>query len=145
MRCMQEGEDFDDKIKNRNKQGRKICIVPGSVEENLNATWMEAHCVFWFTAEQINEHQGQQGLEGVSRYCVMSAFYRLQLKIDVLQKVVSGGHNEKWIQARQNVTQQMQVMQGRLTRDKIMVDPTTALPIYGPPSHPGLTLTTFPN
>ena len=87
MRGMEEGEDFDGEIQNENKKGRKIIIVPGSVEENLIATWMEAHCGFQFTNKQINEHRRQQGLEGFSRYCVMAAFYRLQPKINVLQKM----------------------------------------------------------
>ena len=52
--------------------------------------------------------------------------------MDVLQKLVSGGHNQAWINARYNVTKQMQVMQGKLTRDEIMTDPDTGLVAKGP-------------
>ena len=57
----------------------------------------------------------------------MSVFYRLQPKIDILQIIVSGGHNQAWIIARHNVTKQMQVMLGRLTREDLLRDPETGL------------------
>ena len=125
MRCMVEGEDFDGRIKQKGKAGRNIITSLGSVEESLIANWMEAHCGFRFTMEQVNKHHRQQGLEGVRRYCVMSVFYRLKPKIDILQKIVSGGHNQAWITARHNVTKQMQVVLGRLIREDFLRDPET--------------------
>ena len=122
MLCMREGVEFDGTLRNKAKTGRKILITPGSVEENLIATWMESHCGFRFTTEQVNEHRKQQGDVGVSRYAVMAAFYRLDPKIDVLFKIVSGGHNEKWIQARFNVSKQMEVMMGNLTDEEVLKD-----------------------
>ena len=55
MRCIVEGEDFDGQIKSKSKVGRKIIISPGLVEEFLIANWVEAHCGFRFTTEQVNE------------------------------------------------------------------------------------------
>ena len=96
---------------------------------------MEAHCGFRFTMEQVNEHRRQQGLEGVSRYCVMSVFHRLKPKIDILQKIVSGGHNQACITVRHNVTKQMQVMLGKLTREDLLQDSETGLVCEGPLPH----------
>ena len=120
MLCMREGVEFDGTLRNKAKTGRKILIKPGSVEENLIATWMESHCGFRFTTEQVNEHRKQQGDVGVSRYAVMAAFYRLDPKIDVLFKIVSGGHNKKWIQAMFNVTNQMEEMMDNLTVEEVL-------------------------
>ena len=78
-----EGEDFDGQIKQKVKNRSKIIISPGSIKESLIASWMEAHCGLRFTMEQVNEHRGQQGLEGVSIYCIVSVFYRLKPKIDI--------------------------------------------------------------
>ena len=86
MRCMVEGEDFDGRLNSRTQLGEKFIILPGSVEENLITNWTEAHCGFRFTTEMVNEHRRQQGLVEVSRYCVMSVFYSLRPKMDVLQK-----------------------------------------------------------
>ena len=52
----------------------------------------------------------------------MTAFYWHDPKIDVLSKVVSGGHNEKWIHARFNVSKQMEVVMGNLTAEEVLTD-----------------------
>ena len=121
-KCMREGVLFDGSIENENTQGRKIIISPGSFEELLIANWMEAHCGFRQTTFMVNEHRRQQGDDDVSVYAVMAAFYRLQPKVDVIKKVQSGGHNEKWIEASYNVTKQMKIMLGELTEDEVMTD-----------------------
>jgi len=121
-KCMREGVIFDGSIEKENKQGRKIIILPGSFEELLIANWMEAHCGFRFTTMMVNEHRRQQGDDDVSVYAVMAVFYRLKPKVDVIKKVQSGGHNEKWIQASYNVTKQMKIMLGELTEDEVMTD-----------------------
>ena len=54
MRRMKEGEDFDGHIRNNQKLGRKILILPGSIEEALMANWMEAHCGFRMTTLMVN-------------------------------------------------------------------------------------------
>jgi len=94
MRCLREGKEFDGHISNNEKLGRKILILPGSIEEALIANWMDSHCGFRMTTYMVNEHRRQQDDVEVSRYAVMSAFYRLNPKVDVLSKVVSGGNNE---------------------------------------------------
>ena len=104
MRCAVEGIEFNGKIESKHSLGRKIIILPGSAEELLIANWMEAHCGFRQTTYMVNEHRRQQGDTRVSVYAVMSAFYRLQPKVDILQKIQSGGENEKWITARYNVS-----------------------------------------
>ena len=95
MLCMRNGVGFDGTLRNKAKIGRSILILPGFVEENLIVTWIESHCGFRFTTEQVNEHIRQQGGIRVSRYAIMAAFYRLDPKINILSKIVSGGHNKK--------------------------------------------------
>ena len=129
MMCIRKGLEFDGSLRQA-KRGRKILISPGSVEENLIATWMESHCGFRFTTEQVNEHRRQQGDDGVSRYAVMAAFYRLDPKIDVLSKIVSEGHNEKWIHARFNVSKQMEVMMGNLSAEEVITDQNESYFLY---------------
>ena len=102
MRCATEGIEFNGKIQYVNKLGAKIIISPGSAEELLIANWMENHCGFRMTTAMVNEHRRQQGDIDVSVFCVMSAFYRLTPKVNVLVKVQSGGHNQGWIAARYN-------------------------------------------
>ena len=85
---------------------------------------MEAHCGFRQTTYMVNEHRRQQGDTRVSVYAVMSAFYRLQPKVDILQKIQSGGENEKWITARYNVSKQMEAMLGNLTYKEILTNQT---------------------
>ena len=87
MRCAAVDIEFNEKIENNSKQGLKIIILPGSLEELLIENWMEAYCGFQQTAVMVNEHQRQQGNEKVSVYTVIADFYRLQPKISVLRKV----------------------------------------------------------
>ena len=124
MRCATEGVDFNGKIEKKNKEGRKIIILPGSFEELLIANWMEAYCGFRQTTVMVNEHRRQQGDENVSVYTVMATFYRLQPKIDVLTKVQSGGEKQGWINARYNVSKQMEAMQDKLTEEEKLTDIT---------------------
>jgi len=56
VRCMVEGVIFHGKIENKEKLGRKIIILPGSMEELLIANRMEAHCGFRMTTVMVNEH-----------------------------------------------------------------------------------------
>jgi len=53
---------------------------------------------------------------------VMSAFYRLNPKITVIEKVQSGGYNQNWKDASYRVAKQMQIMLGKLSDDEIMTD-----------------------
>ena len=122
MRCAVEGIEFNGKIESKHKLGRKIIILPGSAEELLIANWMEAHCGFRQTTYMVKEYRRQQGDTRVSVYAVMSAFYRLQPKVDILQKIQSGGENEKWITARYNVSKQMEAMLGNLTQEEMLTN-----------------------
>ena len=124
VRCAAEGVMFDGKIEAKDKTGRQIIILPGSIEELLIANYMEAYCGFRQTTFIVNEHRRQQGDERVSVYCVMAAFYRLKPKVDVLQKVQSGGDKQGWINARYNVSKQMEAMQGKLTQEEALTDIT---------------------
>ena len=62
----------------------------------------------------------------------MSAFYRLKPKIDILEKIQSGGNKPDWIEARFNLTKQMEIMLGNLTLQEILTDNEGNL-TYGPP------------
>ena len=57
MRCEDEGVDFEGKIKAKNKTGREIIILPGSIEELLIANYMDAYCGFRQTIFIVNEHR----------------------------------------------------------------------------------------
>ena len=56
-RCAVYGLEFNGKIEPKEKLGRKIIILPGSVEELLIANWMEAYCGFRQTTFMVNEHR----------------------------------------------------------------------------------------
>ena len=56
---------------------------------------------------------------------VMNAFYWLQPKVNIIQKVQSGGLNQAWIDASYNIAKQMQIMLGRISEDEVMTDVTT--------------------
>ena len=133
MRCVKEGEDFDGHIRNNQKLGRNILILPGSIKEALIANWMEAHCGFRMTTLMANEHRRQQDNIEVSRYAVMAAFYQLNPKVDVLSKVFSRGNNANWILASYNQCKQMKIMLGELSMDEIMTDDQGKSSIYNHP------------
>ena len=103
----------------QSKKGRKITIKRGSKEEQLIATYMEQHCGFRMTTYIVNEHRRDEGNEEVSRFAIMAAFYRMQPLVTRIRKVQSGGYNDNWIEARFNVTKQMNIMLGKLTDDEI--------------------------
>ena len=124
MRCLRVGKCFDGTIEPKNKLGRKVLILPGSAEELLMANWMEQHVGFRMTTLLVNEHRKEEGKERVSVSAVMSAFYRLQPKVNVLQKLQSGGLNQGWIDASYNISKQMLIMLGKLTEDEVMTDKT---------------------
>ena len=109
-------------LNENNAHGRKVSILPGSQEETLIANWMEQHCGFRMTTLLVNEHRRECGKDRVSRFAVMSAFHRLQPKIELIEKIQSGGNNEAWIDASYNITKQMKIMLGELTIDEIMTD-----------------------
>ena len=83
---------------------------------------MEAHVGFRMTTLLVNEHRKEQGEERVSVSAVMSAFYHLQPKITIIEKVQSGGYNQNWKDASYRVAKQIQIMLGKLTDDEIMTD-----------------------
>ena len=86
------------------------------------ANWMESHVGFRMTTLFVNEHRREEGKERVSVSAVMSAFYRLQPQVNVLQKLQSGGLNQGWIDASYNISKQMLIMLGKLTVDEVMTD-----------------------
>ena len=95
--------------------GRKISISPGFQKETLIANWMESHCGFRMTTILVNEHRREAGKERSSHVVVMSAFHWLKPKVQIIEKIQSGGNNEAWIQALYNITKQMKIMLGELT------------------------------
>ena len=60
---------------------------------------------------------------------MVSAFYRLKPKVNIIEKVQSGGLNEGWINASFNIAKQMQIMLGKLTDDEVMTDVSTGTKI----------------
>ena len=83
---------------------------------------MQSHAGFRMTTLLVNEHRREEGKEKVSTSAVMSAFYRLEPKVSIIEKVQSGGTNKGWMDASYNVAKQMQVMLGRITDDEIMTN-----------------------
>ena len=120
IRCIRSGKQFEGKYEKN--AGRHVLIEPGSFEEELIANWMQSHAGFRMTTLLVNEHRREEGKEEVSTSAVMSAFYRLEPKISIIEKVQSGGTNQGWIDASYNVAKQMQIMLGKLSDDDIMTD-----------------------
>lgn len=118
--CICDGHDFEGKF--FMYTGRPLAIEEGSVEEELIAKWMESHLGFRMTTLLVNEHRKEEGKERVSVSAVMNAFYRLNPKVSIIEKVQSGGNNKGWIEASYNVSKQMQIMMGKLTDNEIMTD-----------------------
>lgn len=81
MRCAIEGVEFDGKIVNINNTGRKVIILPGSVDEVLITNWAEAHCGFQMTTVMINEHIRQERDAEVSVYAVKLDFVAFNQKL----------------------------------------------------------------
>ena len=52
----------------------------------------------------------------------MNAFYQLQPKVTIIEKVQSGGLNQAWMDASYNIAKQMKIMLRRISEDKIMTD-----------------------
>ena len=120
MLCIVSGEPFDGRL--GVSTGRNILISPGSVEEELIATWMESHLGFRMTTMLVNEHRREEGSERVGVTSVINAFYRLKPRINIIEKVQSGGLNEGWMNASYNIAKQMKIMLGEMDMDEIMTD-----------------------
>ena len=101
MICIRAGLPFAGKL--GTTTGRHILITKGSIEEELIARWMEAHLGFRMTTMLVNEHRREEGKERVGMSAVMNAFYRLQPKVTIIEKLQSGGLNQNWKQASYNI------------------------------------------
>ena len=73
----------------------------------------------------VNEHKRDEGKERVGVSAVMNAFYRLNPKVTIIEKVQSGGLNQAWMDASYNIAKQMQIMLGLLSEDEVMTDTNT--------------------
>ena len=87
---------FDGRDKRECNTGRPTLIQPGSSDEGLITDLMENNMGFIQTTVMLNEHHRGQGKHPVGRNAVMSAFDRMNPKIDRVQKVVQGGSSEEW-------------------------------------------------
>ena len=85
---------------------------------------MESHLGFRMTTMLVNEHRREEGNEQVGVTAVMNAFYRLKPKINIIEKVQSGGLKQGWIDASDNIAKQMKIMLGEMTEDEVMTDQT---------------------
>ena len=74
------------------------------------------------TTMLVNEHRREEGCERVGVTSVINAFYRLKPKINIIEKVQSGGLNEGWMTASYNIAKQMKIMLGKMTIYEIMTD-----------------------
>mmetsp|Transcript_36666 Transcript_36666/g.43818 ORF Transcript_36666/g.43818 Transcript_36666/m.43818 type:complete len:167 (-) Transcript_36666:313-813(-) len=88
------------------------------------ARWMESHLDFRMTTMLVNEHRREEGKERVGVSAVMNAFYRLQPKVNIIEKMQSGGLNQAWMDASYNIAKQMQIMLGRISDNEVMTDST---------------------
>ena len=82
MVCIREGRPFDGRL--GVSTGRNILIQPGSVKEELIATWMESHLGFRMTTMLVNEHMREEGSGQVGVTSVINMFYRLKQKINII-------------------------------------------------------------
>ena len=74
------------------------------------------------TTMLVNEHRREEGKKRVGVSAVMNAFYRLQPKVTIIEKVQTGSLNQNWKEASYNIARQMQIMLGRLSEDEVMTD-----------------------
>ena len=74
------------------------------------------------TTMLVNEHRREEGCERVGVTSVINALYRLKPKINIIEKVQSGGLNEGWMAASYNIAKQMKIMLGEMNMDEIMTD-----------------------
>ena len=81
------------------------------------------------TTMLVDEHRGEEGKEQVGVSAVMNACYRLQPKVNVIQKLQSGGLNQAWMDASYNIAKQIQIMLGRISEDEVMTDTSIGTPI----------------
>ena len=127
MLCIRTGTPFVGQL--GTTTGRHILIESGSAEEELIARWMESHLGFRMTTMLVNEHRREEGKERVGVSAVMNAFYRLNPKVTIIEKVQSGGLNQAWMDASYNIAKQMQIMLGLLSEDEVMTDTSTGTTI----------------
>ena len=131
MLCIRTGFEFNGKLNLHKNCGRTVILKTGDTEEHLITNWMETGAGFCLTTEIVNEHRRSEGKCEVSRYCVMSAFYRMNPRITTTCKIVSGWNNEKLINSRSNYTKQLMIMLGKFTEDQIMIN-ADELRLFGP-------------
>ena len=92
---------------------------------------MKSHLGFCMTTMLVNEHRREEGNDRVGVTAVMNAFYWLKQKINIVEKVQSGGLKQGWIDASYNIAKQMKIMLGEMTEDEVMTDQTgTNYPYY---------------
>ena len=113
------GLEFNGKFNSHKNCGCIIILKTGDTEEHLVSNWMQTGAGFHLTTEIVTEHFRSEGKCEVSRYCVMSSFYCMNPQNTTTRKIVSGGNNDEWINARGNHTKQLMIMLGKLTEEKI--------------------------
>ena len=55
------------------------------------------------TTMLVNEHRREEGKKRVGVSAVMNAFYRLQPKVTIIEKVQTGSLNQNWKEASYNI------------------------------------------
>ena len=131
MICIRIRLEFNGKLNLHKNCGCTIILKTGDTEEHLITNWMETGAGFCLTTEIVNEHCRSEEKCEVSRYCVMSSFYRMNPRIKTTRKVVSGGNNDKWINTRGKYTKQFMIILGKLTEEQIMTN-AEGLRSFGP-------------
>ena len=101
MSFIMTGSPFDRKLDTTT--GRNILIESGSMEEELIVRWIESHLEFRMTNMLVNEHRRKECKEQVGVSVVMNKFCCLQSKVNIIQKVQSGGLNQAWMDASYNI------------------------------------------
>ena len=118
--CEKQGFKYNGKDRRQYNPGRVALILPGSKEEHIIADWMEANLGFRNTLLMVNSHRVEEGLMPVGRNAIMTAFDRMNPRVDKIQKVPQGNSShEGWAEARRNQTKQFLVMLGEIGLEQL--------------------------
>ena len=87
---------YDGKEKRWRNKGRPVVTIPGSVDEGLLADWMEDNHGFHQTTIFLNQYRMEERMMPVGRSVVISAFDRMNTKINLATKQVQEESSDAW-------------------------------------------------
>ena len=88
---------YNGRDRRQNNSSRTASISLGSKEETITIDWMEANLEFRNTLVMVNSHRVREGRILVGHNTIMTAFDRMNPRVDKIQKVPQGSSShEGW-------------------------------------------------